>query len=111
MPEPELFELCKRHSIRLEAYSPLAKGAVLSDPVVKDAAAKLNRTSAQVALQYLVQKGVAVVFTTSKEKYMLENAAILDQDAFVIGEDLVHRLDALSLACSNEATDAFVQEQ
>ncbi len=100
MPDPALTGLCEKHGIQLEAYSPLAKGAVLEHPVVREIALESKRSPAQVALQYLLQKNISAVFTASKEEWMRENVAILHKDRFRMSDHQMRRLDMVSVACN-----------
>jgi diketogulonate reductase-like aldo/keto reductase len=45
----------------LTAYSPLAQGALLDDEVLAAIAAAHGQTSAQVALRWLLQKGISAI--------------------------------------------------
>lgn len=50
-------DFCHAHNITYEAYSPLAKGEVLKLPEVVTIAQTHNRSPAQVALKFVVQRG------------------------------------------------------
>src|SRR4051812_35624757 len=47
----------EEHGIATEAWSPIAKGQVLDDPVVTAIAERLGRTPAQVVLRWHIQRG------------------------------------------------------
>ncbi|MCX6396773.1 MAG: aldo/keto reductase [Propionibacteriales bacterium] len=64
--------------ILTEAWSPIAQGAVLDDPVVTGIAAKLGRTPSQVTLRWHLQRGDIVFPKTLSPARMRENAAIFD---------------------------------
>ena len=49
------------HGIATEAWSPLAQGALLSDPAIKEIAARHGRTPAQVILRWHLQQGRIVI--------------------------------------------------
>jgi len=65
--DEELLQFCKSHGIQLQAWSPLggSAGSVLSEPVLINAAKMHNVSTAQVALRWALQKGVAVVVGTA----------------------------------------------
>jgi 2,5-diketo-D-gluconate reductase A len=66
------------HGIVTEAWSPIAQGKVLGDPVVTAIAERLGRTPAQVVLRWHVQRGdVAFPKSVSRER-MAENFALFD---------------------------------
>ncbi len=52
--------------------------SVLEQPVVKQAAARLGKTPAQIVLRWGVQRGTAVVPKTTHPARLTENLAIFD---------------------------------
>lgn len=66
------------HDIATEAWSPIAQGAVLADPVVVDVAQAYSRTPAQVVLRWHVQRHSIVFPKSVNPKRMAENFAIFD---------------------------------
>jgi 2,5-diketo-D-gluconate reductase A len=66
------------HEIVTEAWAPIAKGAVNDDPVIKEIAAGLGRTSAQVTLRWHVQRGDVVFPKSVTRSRVEENFAIFD---------------------------------
>ena len=66
------------HEIVTEAWAPIAKGAVNDDPVIKDIAAGLGRTPAQVTLRWHVQRGDVVFPKSVTRSRVEENFAIFD---------------------------------
>lgn len=66
------------HRIATEAWSPLARGKVLGDPVLTSVAGKVGRTSAQVVLRWHVQRGDIVFPKTVTPARMTENFEIFD---------------------------------
>jgi diketogulonate reductase-like aldo/keto reductase len=75
----------------LTAYSPLAQGAVLDDPVLTDIAAGHGVTVGQVALAWLIaQDGVVAIPKTNSEQRADENLAaaelrLTDDEVATIG--------------------------
>ncbi len=88
----ESVALCRKLGIALEAYSPLTRGQKLSHPVVREVAAKVQRSPAQVLLRWGVQHDFVVLPKSVTPERILENAAIFD---FELGADAMARLDAL----------------
>jgi 2,5-diketo-D-gluconate reductase A len=66
------------HGIVTEAWAPIAKGQVNDDPTIKEVAARLDRTPAQVALRWHVQRGDVVFPKSMRRERMAENFAIFD---------------------------------
>lgn len=64
--------------ILTEAWSPIAQGAVLDDPVITAIAERLGRTPSQVTLRWHVERGDIVFPKTLSAERMRENAAIFD---------------------------------
>jgi 2,5-diketo-D-gluconate reductase A len=66
------------HEIVTEAWSPIARGKVASDPVIGGIAERLGRSPAQVTLRWHVQRG-DVVFPKSVNRARIEeNFALFD---------------------------------
>jgi 2,5-diketo-D-gluconate reductase A len=68
----------EKAGILTEAWSPIAQGAVLDDPVITAIAERLGRTPSQVTLRWHVQRGDIVFPKTTSPERMRENAAIFD---------------------------------
>lgn len=88
---------CRNHDIAVEAWSPIARGKVIDDPVIGAVAAEVGRTPAQVTLRWHVQRGDIVFPKSSRPERMRENFAIFDfaltdaQMATLTGLDAGHR--------------------
>ena len=72
------------HGIRTEAWSPIAQGGVLGDPVITAIAERASRTPAQVVLRWHIQRGDIVFPKSSTPSRMRENFALFD---FELGDD------------------------
>ncbi|WUH94874.1 aldo/keto reductase [Streptomyces sp. NBC_00433] len=59
------------HGIATEAWSPIAQGKVLDDPVITEIAERVDRSPAQVTLRWHVQRG-DIVFPKSVTKARVE---------------------------------------
>jgi 2,5-diketo-D-gluconate reductase A len=66
------------NGIATEAWSPIAQGAVLADPVLVAIAQRLGRTTAQVTLRWHIQRGDIVFPKSTKRSRMVENFEIFD---------------------------------
>lgn len=62
----------------LSAYSPMAEGKVLNEPLLQDIALRHRKTAAQVALRWIVQQGHVVLSKTASEERATANLAIFD---------------------------------
>ena len=98
-PDPEgLLSYCVERGVVVQAYSPLASGGIISDPLCKSIGAKYNRTSAQVGLRWIVQNealrgNASLVVKVSSSKYLEQDLAFGDW-----------ALDAGDMAALNGAT-------
>lgn len=75
-----LRDFCRQQGIAVEAWSPIARGRVLTDPTVVAIADKTGRTPAQVVLRWHVQRGDIVFPKSSRPERMAENFEIFDFD-------------------------------
>lgn len=66
------------HGIATEAWSPIARGKVLDDPVVVGVADAQGRTPAQVTLRWHIQRGDIVFPKSVTRSRVEENAALFD---------------------------------
>jgi diketogulonate reductase-like aldo/keto reductase len=76
LPEWELLEFCKQHGIVVLAFAPLGHGMepnVLEDSVITGIAKHIQKTPAQVALAWSVQRGVAFLTTSATPSHIREN--------------------------------------
>ncbi|GAA4972316.1 aldo/keto reductase [Yinghuangia aomiensis] len=79
LQQRELRAFHEEFGIRTEAWSPLAKGgALLTDPVVADIAAKHGRSTAQVVLRWHLQLGTIVIPKSVTPARIRENIAVFD---------------------------------
>lgn len=81
------------HGIATEAWSPIAQGAVLDDPVIVAIADRTGRTPAQVTLRWHIQRGDIVFPKTVTRRRMEENFALFD---FALSDDDMAAIDGLN---------------
>jgi len=86
LPEWELLDFCREHGIVLLAFAALGHGLdprVLDDPVITAIARRVQKTPAQVALAWAVQRGAAFLTTSTKPRNIQESfeIATLPEDA------------------------------
>jgi 2,5-diketo-D-gluconate reductase A len=78
--------------IATEAWSPIAQGQVLDDPVITEIASSLDRTPAQVVLRWHVQRNSIVFPKSSTPERIAENFALFD---FELDDAAMERLSSL----------------
>ena len=81
-----------RHDVVVEAWSPIAQGAVLDDAVIGTIASAHGKTPSQVTLRWHVQRGDIVFPKSMHEARMRENFEIFD---FSLTDDEVAAITAL----------------
>jgi diketogulonate reductase-like aldo/keto reductase len=86
LPEWDLLDFCRQHGIVLLAFAALGHGMdpkLLEDPVITTIAQRLDKTPAQVALAWAVQRGTAFLTTSTTPRRIQENFEIstLPEDA------------------------------
>ena len=80
------------HGIATEAWSPIAQGGVLGDPVIRAVAEKVGRTPAQVTLRWHIQRGDIVFPKSTTPARITENFALFD---FELSDEDVAAISAL----------------
>src|SRR4051795_9839633 len=80
------------NGIATEAWSPIAQGAVLDDPVITEVARRLERTPAQVVLRWHIQRGSIVFPKSTTPSRIEENFALFD---FELEDADVRAIDGL----------------
>ena len=88
----EVREYGRQHGIITEAWSPIAQGKVLDDPVVVEVAEAVGRTPAQAVLRWHVQRGDVIFPKSTTPSRMRENFAIFD---FALSDEQMTALSAL----------------
>jgi 2,5-diketo-D-gluconate reductase A len=81
------------HSIATEAWSPIAQGNVLGDPVVQRIAKAAGKTPAQVVLRWHIQRGDTVFPKSVTPQRVRENFALFDFELTDTDIDALTALD------------------
>ena len=74
--DQELLNFCKEQHIKVEAYSPIAHGEALKNPVIAQMAKKYGVSAAQLCVRYVLQLGTVALPKTADPQHMAENAAV-----------------------------------
>lgn len=78
LPQEELRMFDAAHGIATEAWSPLARGALLDDPTIGAIAARIDRTPTQVVIAWHLALGNVVIPKSVTPARIAENFAVLD---------------------------------
>jgi 2,5-diketo-D-gluconate reductase A len=81
------------HGIALQAYSPLASGALVSNDVAVAAGTAHGKSGAQAALRWITQRGGSFVTSASNTKHLADDADVFDWD---LSDDEMAAFDALT---------------
>jgi 2,5-diketo-D-gluconate reductase B len=73
MQNRPIVEHCEKLGIPLTAYSPLARGAVVGDPVLEEVGKAHGATGEQVALAFLMARGMIVIPSSGKKERIISN--------------------------------------
>ena len=84
-PVPKLIKFCQANAILVEAYSPVAHGAVLGNKQIKTMADQYGVSIPQLCLKYDIQLGLVVLPKTANPAHMENNA---DLDFMITDEDM-----------------------
>ena len=86
LQQPDLRRYHAERGIVTEAWSPLAKGGVLDDPVIADLAVKYDRTPAQIVLRWHLQLDNVVIPKSVTRSRIEENLDVFGFD--LTGDDM-----------------------
>ncbi len=73
LPQDELRAYADEHDHTVVAYSPLARGEILSHPTIEAVAERREATPAQVALAWGLEKGVVPIPKATSEAHIQDN--------------------------------------
>lgn len=89
----DLLDYAAENDLMVAAYSPLAQGEVLKNSLLQKLAEKYGKTSAQIALRWLIeQEQVVVLPKASTKQHLEENLDIYD---FILEDDDFYAIDEL----------------
>ena len=71
-------EYDNERAIVTQAWSPLARGKILEDPMLATLAQTYGKSVAQVVLRWHIQRGVAVIPKSNSKDRILENINVFD---------------------------------
>jgi diketogulonate reductase-like aldo/keto reductase len=75
----------KANGVLIEAYSPVAHGAILNDPNIASMAAKYGVSVAQLCIRYCLELGMLPLAKTANPAHLRENASV---DFEIAADDL-----------------------
>ncbi|MCM1336027.1 MAG: aldo/keto reductase [Bacteroides sp.] len=101
----------KEYGVTPEAWGPFAEGrnGIFTHPVLTEIGAKYNKSAAQVALRWNVQRGVVVIPKSVHKERMEQNFNIWD---FTLSDEDMQKIAAMDIGHSeivNHSDPAFVK--
>ena len=93
--QPAVEAFCQAEDILLEGYSPLGQGGVLETPFLIELGRKYDKTPAQIALRWGLERGYIPLPKSIHRERMAQNAQIFD---FSLTEEEVAALAGLKEA-------------
>jgi 2,5-diketo-D-gluconate reductase B len=73
MQNRPIIDHCEKLGIPVTAYSPLARGAVVGDKVLEEIGRRHSASGAQIALAFLMAKGLIVIPSSAKKDRIASN--------------------------------------
>ncbi len=84
----------EKYGVRHEAWSPFAEGkkGFFANPVLAEIAGRHEKAVAQIALRFLIQRGIIVIPKSARKERMQENFDVFD---FVLDDGDMQKLSGL----------------
>jgi 2,5-diketo-D-gluconate reductase A len=93
LTQEKVLEYDSSHRIVTQAWSPLARGKILEEPMLETMAKKHGKSVAQVVLRWHIQRGVAVIPKSNSKQRIIENMNVFD---FELSSEEVEAITALN---------------
>jgi len=79
LSQEEILEKCREGDMMLTAYSPLARGEIIGDEILREIGEKYGKSEVQIALRWLIQQGdVSAIPKASTREHQSSNLDIFD---------------------------------
>lgn len=105
----ELVTYCKENGVTVTSYSPLSRGKKLASSSLAAIASRYHKTSAQVAIRWVLQQGLVVIPKSVHRERIYENAQVFDFEITPADMDLLDGLnEGFSLVSGDWAPDKWV---
>jgi 2,5-diketo-D-gluconate reductase A len=93
LTQEKVIEYDNAHSIVTQAWSPLARGKILDEPMLEALAIKHGKSVAQIVLRWHIQRGVAVIPKSNSKERIVENLNVFN---FELSAEEVASITALN---------------
>jgi diketogulonate reductase-like aldo/keto reductase len=92
LDQTPLIEACRKLGVAFVSHRPLGKGALANDPLLARIGAAHQKSAAQVALRWHIQKGLVAIPKAARRAHLEANIAIFD---FELSEKEMAEISAL----------------
>lgn len=104
--QPEVTKFCKKHGIAVISWSPLARGRIFENKILKQIAQKHHKPVSQICLRWIVQHDVVVIPKSTKLRRIEENIDLFD---FELSEKDMKQIDELpEMGFSGELPNTWI---
>ena len=93
LTQDKVLEYDKLHSMLTQAWSPLARGKILEEPMLAELAKTHGKSVAQIVLRWHIQRGVAVIPKSNSMERITENMNVFD---FALTDQEMNSISALN---------------
>lgn len=90
--QSETLDFCMENNILVEAWSPMGRGEIFSNPVIEDLSRKYSRTAAQLCIRWCIQHSVLPLPKSVTKERIRSNREVFD---FCISDEDMKLLDAV----------------
>jgi len=74
--QDEITAFCQENDILVEAYSPIATGALLENEIVSEIAKKYGKTIPQLCIRYVLQRGTLALPKSTHKEFIIQNTNV-----------------------------------
>ena len=78
LDQDKVIAVCDRYGLAVTAYCPIARGKVPGNEVLERIGKAHGKSSSQIALRYLVQRGIVPIPRTANPDHLAANLAVFD---------------------------------
>lgn len=93
LTQDKVLEYDKLHFMLTQAWSPLARGKILEEPMLAELAKTHGKSVAQIVLRWHIQRGVAVIPKSNSMERITENMNVFD---FALTDQEMDSISALN---------------
>lgn len=96
-------DYCQGNDILVEAWSPIGRGRVFNEPLLKELANKYNKSIPQICIRFALQLNVLPLPKSSCKERMIENMSVFDFEIEI--EDMYRLMCLPQIGWSGEHPD------